>query len=167
MGASAAGINLAMANIGYKLAPKNESITYISTRSMITSLFAAIAPVIAGLFADFFADQNLSWNIEWKGSGGNFSIPILDLQSWDFFFVIGTVLAFLSLHRLSLVNEEGEINKKVWFFDLKTNFKNKRRSKTEALKGFLARQSAFVLKRRVKKPAIAPWGFDKPIKEVA
>jgi MFS family permease len=125
MGVANAGINLALANIGYKLTPRSETVTYFSTRSMITAFFTAISPIIAGYFADYFAVQELSWSINWKGSEGNFLIPLLNLEGWDFFFVFGAILAGFSLKKLRQVNEIGEIHKQVMITDVRKSIQLK------------------------------------------
>jgi MFS family permease len=139
IGISSAGINLSLANIGYKLTPKAETVTYLSTRSMITAFFTAIAPIIGGLFADFFSGQKLTWNIEWKGTTGNYTLPFINLESWDFFFVIGAIVAILSLKMLTKVTEEGEVHKKVLISELRTGLKNGVRIKPSALMGIMFR----------------------------
>ena len=88
-------------------------------------------------------------------------------QGWDFFFVIGAALALLSLHRLVLVNEEGEIHKKELFIELRTNFKNRRRLKTKVIKAFVSNLLSFLTKGKNKKQVVSSLAFDESIKEVA
>ncbi|HKH59707.1 MAG TPA: MFS transporter [Flavitalea sp.] len=122
-GVATAGINLAITNIGIKLAPKEEAIVYISARNMVVAFFSAIAPLVGGLMADFFATHQLVWNIEWKGPSGVKQISLLDLQHWNFLFLIGALLATLSLRKLKHVIETGEIHKTVLVKRMKTTFK--------------------------------------------
>jgi MFS family permease len=89
-GASIAGINLAIDNFGLKLAPKGEAIVYISTRNIMVAVIAALAPMLGGLLADLFAHYHLVWNV---------------------LFVIGGVLAIVSLQLLKNVEEAGEVEK--------------------------------------------------------
>jgi MFS family permease len=110
-GISTAGINLAIGNIGMKLAPKEDAMTYIAVKNIIVALVAAIAPLIGGLLADFFSTHQLAWNLEWKGSEGTTMINIIDLKGLNFFFVIGGVLALLSLRLLHDIKEHGEVQK--------------------------------------------------------
>lgn len=111
-GFSTAGINLALNNIGFKLAPKNEAIAFLTAKNMLVALASAVAPVIGGLMADFFAANQFVWNIEWNGSAGTTVLNIIDLKGWNFFFIIGGLLAFVSLRLLNNVKEEGEVQKK-------------------------------------------------------
>jgi MFS family permease len=110
-GSSIAGINLAIENLAVKLAPKNEAIVYISARNIVVAIFAAIAPLIGGLMADFFATHQLAWALEWQGPNGMIKIPLIHLQGWTFFFVIGSMLAVLSLRCLKNIREIGEVQK--------------------------------------------------------
>jgi MFS family permease len=118
MGISMAGITLSLNNIGIKLAPKGEAVVYISARTMITSIFPAIAPILGGLMADFFATHQLSWNLAWKSPAGVSMLPVFELQAWDFFFVIAGCLAIFSLRKLKHVQEEGEVSKQVVFNEM-------------------------------------------------
>lgn len=122
-GVAIAGINLAVTNIGIKLAPKGEAIVYISARNMVVAFFSALAPLVGGLMADFFATHQLVWNLEWKGPSGITQISVLDLHHWTFLFLIGALLAALSLRRLKYVSENGEIHKTVLVKQMKRTFK--------------------------------------------
>jgi hypothetical protein len=113
-GIAIAGINLSMTNIGIKLAPKEgDAIVYLTTRGMVNAFFAGIAPIIGGYFADFFATREFAWSFEWKGPEGNYVLPTLDLQSWDFFFLFAFLLGIFALYRLSFVRERGESNRRI------------------------------------------------------
>jgi MFS family permease len=122
-GASLAGINLAINNIGIKLAPKEEAIVYMSARNMVVAFFSAVAPLAGGLLADFFATHQLAWNIEWKTPTSVKHIPLLDLKHWNFLFLIGAFFAVLSLRKLKNVVENGEIDKSVLVKEMKTKFR--------------------------------------------
>jgi MFS family permease len=121
-GIATAGINLAITNIGIKLAPKDDAIVYISARNMFVSFFSAVAPLAGGLMADFFASRKFEWNIGWKGSGIK-EIVLLNLQNWNILFMVAALLAILSLRKLRNVFETGEINKTVLVTEMKNHFK--------------------------------------------
>jgi MFS family permease len=112
-GMSVSGINLALGNIGLKLAPKGNAIIYISARSLLIAFVAGMAPLAGGLFADFFAARQLSWNLNWKGPNGELTFHTLDLQAWDFFFVLAVIFGLFALYRLTFVKEEGEVQEKL------------------------------------------------------
>ena len=110
-GISTAGINLSIGNLGMKLAPRNEAIVYLSVKNMTVAFFSAIAPLIGGLLADFFASHELIWSFEWKGAEGASVLPLIALKGWNFFFIIGGVLAMFALKTLANVREQGEVQK--------------------------------------------------------
>lgn len=132
-GVSAAGIDLAIGNLAVKLAPKNEAIAYISARNIVVAIFAAIAPIIGGLMADFFATHHLIWNIQWQGPNSVFTFPLLELQNWNFFFVISAILALCSVRLIKKINEEGEVHKEMVFIVM-------RKSVTRGIKKISARR---------------------------
>jgi len=48
---------------------------------------------------------------------------LIDLQNWNFFFVIGAILAILSLRLLKSIREEGEVEKNKVIIYMKTMVK--------------------------------------------
>jgi len=104
MGASNAGITLALSNIGIKLAPAEEGIVYLVTKNIVTALFSATAPMAGGLLADFFTSH--------------FVIHLFGRGQWNLFFMAGAAVAVLSLKVLKAVQEEGEIDKKLLVSEL-------------------------------------------------
>jgi MFS family permease len=122
-GLSTAGINLALSNIGIKLAPKNEAIVYLTAKNMLVAFCSTIAPVIGGLLADFFAGHHLRYDMNISGS----SIRLIDLQGWNYFFIIGGLLALASLKLLAKVNEHGETHRWKVKMHMRATFRNKMR----------------------------------------
>ncbi len=113
MGVSTAGVTLASANIGLKLAPHGSATAYLATMNIINSLAAGIAPVIGGMFVDSFKATELSLTLNWKSPGTAFTLQTLDLQYWDFFFVFAFLIGIYSIHRLAYVRESGEVEDRV------------------------------------------------------
>ncbi len=128
MGISLAGVGLASRNISLKLAPRQQATPYLATHSMINSLAAGIAPIIGGGVADYLVDKELDWKIIYKASNGGFEIPLLSFQQWDFFFFLAFIIGLYSIHRLAMVREKGEVEKKVvvnaLFSELKRPIRN-------------------------------------------
>ena len=153
-GVSTSGINLAISNIGLKLAPKEEAIVYLSARSVTVALVSATAPMLGGLLADFFSTHQLIWNIEWRSATGVSQLPILHLQHWNFLFIIGAVLALLSLRLLKRVKEAGEVDRDVVVTVLRTHFRKniKRKIKQPAMR--MARYGTVLVPAFVKKHMI-------------
>lgn len=114
MGISTAGVTLAAGNIGLKLAPKGSATSYLAGISIFTALAAGISPVIGGYFVDNLAECELLWNLTWRSPNLHITIPTLQLQHWDFFFVIAFLLGLYSIHRLSYVKEQGEVDEPIF-----------------------------------------------------
>jgi len=51
-------------------------------------------------------------------------LPLLELHSLAFLFIIGGILAFLALKTLSFINEEGEVSKEMAVAEMKTGFRS-------------------------------------------
>ncbi|MGN6163413.1 MAG: MFS transporter [Flavisolibacter sp.] len=124
-GISTSGINLAINNIGIKLAPKGEAIVYISARNMIVAFVSALGPLLGGFLADFFSTRSFVWNMQWNGSHGTSVIRLLALQNWNFLFIIGGLLAIAALKTLSRVKEEGEVEKNIAVAQMRIVFTTK------------------------------------------
>ena len=113
MGLSSAGVSLASGNISLKLAPQGQATAYLATNTIVNSVAAGIAPILGGKFADFFAGRELAWTLKYTSPTGEFSLPTLNLQQWDFFFAMAFIIGLYSLHRLAMVKEQGEVEEKV------------------------------------------------------
>jgi MFS family permease len=127
-GATTAGINLAVTNIGLKLSPNKHAVVYLSMKNIVTSSFASTAPVIGGWLADYFADRTLMINITWAGPQADKVFRLISLQGFNFLFLIGAFLALLALELLVHVHEVGEVNtslaRRIIRKDFKTNIKD-------------------------------------------
>jgi MFS family permease len=113
MGLASAGISLASGNISLKLAPKGQATVYLATNTIANSVAAGIAPILGGKFADFFSGRQLDWTLKYTSPGGEFVLPTLNLQQWDFFFAFAFLIGLYALHRLAMVKEEGEVEEKI------------------------------------------------------
>jgi len=128
MGLSSAGVSLASGNISMKLAPEGQATSYLAANTIVNSIAAGIAPILGGKFADFFANRQLDWVLNYKSPAGEFNLPTLNLQQWDFFFVIAFIIGLYSIHRLSLIKEVGEVEGKVVFNELITEVRSQVRT---------------------------------------
>ncbi len=128
IGLSSAGVSLASGNISMKLAPEGQATSYLAANTIVNSIAAGIAPILGGKFADFFANRQLDWVLNYKGPGGEFSLPTLNLQQWDFFFAIAFIIGLYSIHRLSMIKEVGEVEGKVVFNELITEVRSQVRT---------------------------------------
>jgi MFS family permease len=113
MGLASAGVSLASGNISLKLAPKGQATSYLATNAIVNSVAAGVAPILGGKFADFFAGRELAWTLKYTSPGKEFILPTLNLQQWDFFFVLAFIIGLYSMHRLAMVKEIGEVEEKI------------------------------------------------------
>lgn len=112
MGAAVAGVTLATTNIALKLSPKGGATAYVATSALATAAAAGIAPILGGLFADFFAQRRLEMMFRWTGPEAATTLSPLSFSSWDFYFLIAGAIGLYALHRLALVKEEGDIERR-------------------------------------------------------
>lgn len=110
MGIATAGVTIASGNIGLKLAPKGQATAYLATNTLVNSFAAGVAPILGGKFADFFAARNLSLVINWSSPGRELAFQALNFQHWDFFFGLAFLIGLYAIHRLSTVQEHGEVD---------------------------------------------------------
>lgn len=109
MGFATTGVNLATGNIALKLAPKGDSTAYLATSALINAVAAGGAALAGGITIDLISSWQLSLTVNWQSEGSDIAFGALHLSHWDFFFCFAVALGLYSLHRLSLVNEEGEL----------------------------------------------------------
>lgn len=111
MGATIAGVTLASTNIALKLSPKGSATAYVAANAMTTAVAAGIAPILGGLLAQFFAARRFALVARWQSPNGVFTLPIT-LTAWDFYFLLAGLIGVYAIHRLSLVREQGEIERR-------------------------------------------------------
>jgi MFS family permease len=123
-GVSTAGINLSLTNIGLKLAPKTQAIVYLSVKNIVTAFFSSMGPLIGGLMADYFTSRSLLLSLQWKSPYFEKVFRIIQLQQWNFVFLISALIVLLSLQLLVGVKEVGEVSKKVVRRIMRTSIKS-------------------------------------------
>ena len=146
MGLSSAGVSLAVGNISLKLAPKGQATTYLATNTIANSIAAGIAPILGGKFADFFSGRELDWTLRYTSPSGEFVMPTLNLQQWDFFFAFAFIIGLYALHRLAMIKEVGEVEEKVVAQELYTEVRTQVRtlSSVEGVKNMISFPIAMV-----------------------
>lgn len=112
-GLANAGVSLASGNISLKLAPRGNATAFLAASSMVNALAAGSAAMVGGLTADLFASKELSLILRWHSERGSTEFSALDFTHWDFFFFFATAIGMYALHRLSLVQEQGEVHERV------------------------------------------------------
>ncbi len=118
-GLANAGVSLASGNISLKLAPKGNATGYLATSSMVNATAAGTAAMVGGLTADLFASKELALVLRWHSETRATEFSALDFTHWDFFFFFATAIGIYALHRLSLVQEAGEVRENVVFDHLR------------------------------------------------
>ena len=105
-GLAAAGVNLASANIGLKLAPKGDSTAYLAARGSIIAVAGSIAPLIGGALGDILSRYTLSLTIIEDATG---TYPLYSIAGFSFVFLLSALFGLYALHKLTLVKETGEV----------------------------------------------------------
>lgn len=122
-GISTAGINLSLTNIGLKLAPREDAIVYLSLKNIITAFFSSIGPLVGGILADYFTNRSLLITAQWTSPTFSKVGRLVALHEWNFLFLIGALLALISLELLTHVKEVGEVDKDIVKRVMRTSIK--------------------------------------------
>ncbi len=120
-GVANAGINVATATLGMKLAPERGATAFLTANSLAVNLGAGIAPLIGGYFADFFDVRSFQINVEWISPDTATQLPAFSLTGYDFLFLIAFLLGPIALSALGRVHEEGEVETQVVMDELTSN----------------------------------------------
>ncbi len=123
-GVSTSGVNLALTNIGLKLAPKQDAVVFISMKNIVASIFSALGPIVGGLLADIFSVRELRVSIEWLSPELKSSAKLIYLHEWNFLFLLAALFAFLSMRLLARVDESGEVGHMLVKRIMKTRFRS-------------------------------------------
>ena len=107
-GVAAAGVSLAIATIGLKLAPEDQATSYLSGTALTFNLGSGLGPLLGGLFADFFSVREFSIRLTWIDPSRTVELKALSLTSFDFLFGIAFILGLMTLPLLAALREEGE-----------------------------------------------------------
>ncbi|HEX6981439.1 MAG TPA: MFS transporter [Balneolaceae bacterium] len=118
-GIANAGIGLSLTNIGMKLAPKNESIVYLSAKSMVIAVISALGPIAGGILADLVSKTDISWTLNLAGH----SVQLLHFDGIAILFLIAAVLSIFSLKILQYVRERGEVSHGLAAAEIREGFK--------------------------------------------
>lgn len=106
-GIATAGTGLAASSMGLKLAPKKDSVAYLSLLSFTNAIASGLAPLLSGWSAMWFVDKSIFWTIQSHLSGKPVEMFLFHLRDWDFFFVFSFTFGLFALYRLAKVKEAG------------------------------------------------------------
>jgi len=112
MGAAGAGVGLASGNIVMKLSPAGDATSYMATNALVSALAAGVAPIVGGWVADFFARRGLELQVRWTSPEGVEPLLGLGVTHWEFFFLLAPLFGIYTLHRLSVVQEAGSVERR-------------------------------------------------------
>jgi MFS family permease len=75
------------------------------------AFFSSVAPLLGGVLADYFTSRHLSVTAQYTSPHFQRVFRLLVLHEWNFLFLIGALLALVSLQFLIAVQEKGEVEK--------------------------------------------------------
>ena len=108
-GFASAGVTLASGNIGLKLAPQGKATGYLAASALVNATAGGTAALLGGLLVDFFSASQLSLSLHWQSTAQAIDVNALNFSHWDFFFFLAASFGLYAVHRLSLVEERGEV----------------------------------------------------------
>lgn len=108
-GMSNAGVGMAGSNIALELAPEGDAASYLTVHGLAGALTGTVGPVLGGLLADKASAAEIAVVVRFGAGDGTHLAEALSLRGLDFVFLAAVVLGFYALHRLSFVEEEGEV----------------------------------------------------------
>ena len=111
-GVASAGISVGSANIALKLAPRGEAAAYLTTYGLAGAAAGAIAPLLGGAISTTCRSFRLALELSWVTGTGAGRLAPLAFRGLEFVFLAATLVGLYSLHRLSLVQESGEIDER-------------------------------------------------------
>ena len=118
-GVAAAGVTLTIGTIGYKLAPQNQSVSYLTGASLATNLGAGLGPILGGFLGFFFAGRTLALDLTWIDPNLTLNLGVLNFTGLDFLFVLTFIIGLFTLNVLASLREEGETGREVVLDELR------------------------------------------------
>lgn len=104
---------IAFMNMIAKMTPKGSSAPYYAVNNVVASIFAATGSISGGLIASFFLSTNFAVKIDIESTFGFLEIPTVHLESYDFLFLISSVLSLLAAKLLRLFSEDNALSEEV------------------------------------------------------
>jgi MFS family permease len=101
---------VAFMNMIAKITPKGSSASYYAINNVIASIFAAMGSISGGLIASFFLSTNFAVKIDIESSLGFVEIPAVHLASYDFLFLISSILSIVATKMLRFFGEDNALS---------------------------------------------------------
>ena len=111
LGVALAGVNIGVTSLRMKMAPANQSTSYMAAASLALNIGAGTAPLIGGLFADIFETRSFRIAIEYVDLNRVVDLSAFSLTGFDFLFVVAFLLGFIAFPVLARIREAGETDK--------------------------------------------------------
>ncbi|WP_312167297.1 MFS transporter [Phenylobacterium sp.] len=111
MGVASAGVSLASGAIAQKLSPPGAAASFLAANALVSAAAAGSAAILGGLTADAFAQRALALAVQWEGPHYDAAMQF-SIHHWDFYFLISALLGLYALHRMTLVHEGGELDRR-------------------------------------------------------
>jgi MFS family permease len=111
MGVASAGVSLASGAIAQTLSPPGTAASFLAANALVSAAAAGSASILGGLTADAFAQRALALALQWEGPHFDGAMQFA-IHHWDFYFLISALLGVYALHRMTLVREEGELDRR-------------------------------------------------------
>ncbi|MFH1087473.1 MAG: MFS transporter [Chloroflexota bacterium] len=118
-GIATAGVSLTIGTIGFKLAPQEQSASYLTGASLATNLGAGIGPLLGGLLTHFFSVRELALDLTWADPTGTIHLGVIHLTGFDFLFVLAFIIGLITLNLLAAFHEEGEAGREAVLGELR------------------------------------------------
>lgn len=106
-GIATAGVSLTVSTIGFKLAPREQSASYLVGASIATNVGAGLGPIFGGSFAHFFGERKLALDLTWVDPNGTANLGVINVAGLDFLFLISFIIGMFTLNMLSSLREQG------------------------------------------------------------
>lgn len=108
LGVAIAGVNIGVTSLRMKMAPAEQSTSYMAAASLALNLGAGSAPLIGGAFADFFDTRSFRIEVLWLDPSNVVELPAFSLTGFDFLFAVAFLLGFAVFPVLARIPEAGE-----------------------------------------------------------
>lgn len=111
-GVASAGISVGSTNIALKLAPRGQAASYLTAYGLAGAAAGAVAPLVGGALSATSRSLRLSLELSWVTGTGAGRVAPLAFKGLEFVFLAATLVGLYAMHRLSLVQESGEIDER-------------------------------------------------------
>ncbi|HKO87889.1 MAG TPA: MFS transporter [Burkholderiales bacterium] len=108
MGMAAGGISLATANLGLKLAPREQGTAYLASVSLVGATAGGLAPIVGGALAEWVSSTKFSVLAYWVTAQGSNEFTVFMFARWEMLFALSALLGLYVLHAMSKIEEAGQ-----------------------------------------------------------